>query len=202
MRRARSTKVEQWLFSLPVLFVAAVAIVTGTGCGDRGKPPPKLGVQNWKPSGIGGPVEVRPLPPSQTVLSNFRAWVASDAERKGRVYETTLHGASNQFNFSVRVMSGDTPMGQTDVTWVSFNYRDAEKGEYELFWTRRGRHNMDFLKLNDTPKKVWLLPESPEMDRTPPSLQIMAFEGLEPDWGVFAIPGGKRINARTNGENV
>lgn len=174
-----------------MLFVAVIAVVFVTGCGDRGQPPPKLGVQNWKPNGIGGTVEARPLPSSEAVLSNFQAWVASDVGRKGRVYETTLQGASNQLDFTVKVVGGDTPMGQTEETWVSFIYKDAEKGKYELFWTRRGRHNMDFLKLNDTPKQVWLLPNHPEMERTPPRLQIMAFEGLEPDWGIFAESGGK-----------
>jgi hypothetical protein len=166
------------------------AMMLSTGCGPVSEPPPKLGVKNWKISGIGGPVEVRLLPAAGQVMEDYRQWLDSEAATKARLYEATLVGASNQFNFSVKTRTGDTPMGQSLDTLASFTYR-SPAGEYELYWSRFGRHNTDFLKLTDQPKTVWLQLNTIVGESKNPQLEIVAFEGLEPVGGVMALKGRK-----------
>ena len=176
------------LSKLHLLFVVAATILFA-GCGKREQPPPTLGVTNWKPSGIGGPVETRPLPPANRVVSDYQAWQSEDTGKKGRVYEATLHGV-NQSQFLVRTNGGDTPMGYVETTEASFHYKDPTNGEYEIFWSRRGGHNLNFLNLNSSSKLVWLQPNGLTNANGNPQLKIVAFEGLEPDWGIFAESGG------------
>ena len=75
------------LSNLSLLFVGSVVLLFASGCGDNAQPPPKLGVTNWKPNGIGGPVETRPLPPANRVVSDYEAWQSQDTGKKGRVYD-------------------------------------------------------------------------------------------------------------------
>lgn len=171
-------------------FIILVAVLLTGGCSDTGESPPKLGVKNWKPTSIGGPIELRPLPPAREVLADYQQWLASDAANKARVYEATLQGATNQMNFSVRMQRGDTPLGANDTTFVSFIYRDPTNGEYEFNWHRRGRHNLDFFKLNQQSKTVWVRPIDAIEGSGIPRLQIVAFEGLEPG-GLIAESGEK-----------
>jgi hypothetical protein len=77
-----------------VLLVAAMMLATG--CGPLSEPPPTLGSKNWKISGIGGPVELRPLPAADKVMEDYQQWRDSDAATKARLYEATLVGASNR----------------------------------------------------------------------------------------------------------
>ena len=44
---------------------------------------------------MGGPLEIRPLPPADLVVTNWENWLNSEATKKGRVFEATLSGASN-----------------------------------------------------------------------------------------------------------
>lgn len=138
-------------------------------------------------------MEVRPLPAADQVVEDYRQWLESDAATKARLYEATLVGASNQSNFAVKIIRGDTPMGQSVETVASFTYRSSN-GEYEFLWGRFGRHTADFLKLTDQPKIVWLQPNIPNVvtnERGNPRFEIVAFEGLEPVGGVMAIKGRK-----------
>jgi hypothetical protein len=179
---------SHWEWRAPLLLVAAMML--SIGCGPVTEPPPKLGVKNWKISGIGGPVEVRPLPAADRVMEDYRQWLNSEAATKARLYEVTLVGASNQFDFSIKIRTGDTPMGQSLDTLASFTYQ-SPAGEYELYWSRFGRHNADFLKLTDHPKTVWLQLNTVTDESKNPQLEIVAIEGLEPTGGVMAIKGQK-----------
>jgi len=143
-------KATEWLRRAHCWFLIALPFVFG-GCGDTDPPPPRLGVANWKPPGIAGPIEVRPLPPADQVSPDYQQWFDTTPERKARVYEKVLHGASNQINFVVQTRRGKTPMGEKDSTWAYFTYKDATNGHYELFWTLGGRQNADFLRLKDRP---------------------------------------------------
>lgn len=173
-----------------VLFLLVTAMIIFSRCFPLSDPPPKLGVKDWKPAGIGGPVELRPLPPADKVLEDYRQWLESDSEVKARLYEATLVGASNQLNFSVKVVTGDTPLGQSVSTIVLFIYR-TPAGEYKLYWSRRGRHNVEFLRLTDQPKTVWLQLNTVADVIGMPQFEIVAFEGLEPAGGVIALEGRK-----------
>jgi hypothetical protein len=174
----------------PRFLTAIFPLLVVLGCGDYDQSPPKLGVQNWQPDGIGGPLEVRPLPAADRVNSDYDAWLGEGTARIGRLYETTIHG-SNQFQFSFSVSGGDTALGYSVGTEASFLYRDQARGEYELFYSHRGRHRLDFMKLGSHSKVVWLRPNGQTNASGAPQLKILAFEGLEPDWGVWAEPGTK-----------
>jgi len=149
-------------------------------------------VKNWKPVGIGGPVEVRPLPPADEVVAEWEKWLESETAAKGRVYETILSGATNQSGFTVKVTRGETPLGRPEHTYVSFIFKDPTNGTYEFMWDRLGRHNADFLKLGERPKTVWVRLNSVANRKGIPLLDIEAFEGLEPGAGIIAEPGRKQ----------
>jgi hypothetical protein len=172
-------------------FTFLLIMIVGTGCGDSSPPSPKVGVQNWKPQGIGGPLEVRPLPPSDMVAADYEAWLESETTEKARVYEVLLNGASNQVNYTVEVRKESTPMGQTEHTYISFIYKDSTNGSYEFSWHRLGHFNADFMKLGDLPKVVWVRVNKMASHGNLPLLEIKAFEGIEPGAGVIAEPGLK-----------
>jgi hypothetical protein len=177
-----------WEWSAPLFLIAGMMFTTS--CRPVTEPPPRLGVKNWQISGIGGPVEVRPLPPANQLMEDYKQWLDSEAATKARLYETTLVGASNQSNFSVQIRTGDTPIGQSVDTLASFTYRSSG-GQYELYWSRLGRHNANFLLLTDQPKTVWLQPNTVDNGSGNPQLEIVAFEGLEPVGGAMALKGLK-----------
>jgi hypothetical protein len=160
------------------------------GCGEPTSPPVKLGVPNWKPSAVGGRVEVRPLPPANAILEDYRKWVEETPERVARVYETTLEGASNQLNFKVQIERGETPMGRPQHTYVSFLYSSETNGTYEFVWERLGRHNADFLKVRNGKKQVWVTFNWRASKSPIPILEIEAFEGMEVNGVLIARPGG------------
>jgi len=160
------------------------------GCYEPSAPPPRLGAQNWKPPPVGGALEVRPLPPAHDILEDYRKWMEENPASIARVYETTLVGASNQLDFSVEVRRGETPIGRPEHTYVSFLYRAGTNGVYQFWWDRLGRHNADFMKLGDTPKRVWVTFNWRASERSMPILSIDAFEGMEASGVILATPGG------------
>ena len=171
------------------LNLAAVALsLFLSGC-DAG--PLKVGVQNWMPKSTGGPIETKPLPPASQVYSNYQQWLESETALKVRLYEAVLLGETNQLNYTVSVEKGDTPLGQSWSTFVTFTYRDGTNGEYQIHWHMRGRHKPDFLKLSGYPKKVLLQPFGTPGESPLPRLQIEAFEGVETRHSVVAEPGRK-----------
>jgi hypothetical protein len=94
-------------------------------------------------------------------------------------------------NFDVSIRKGNTPIGRSIDTLVSFTY-SSPKGEYEFVWMRFGRHNGEVLRLTDSPKTVWLQPDAPDVitnEQGIPRLQIVAIEGVEALGGVVAIKG-------------
>src|SRR2546425_486772 len=137
-------------------FALALATLMVAGCGNGSQPPPKLGVKNWKPTGIGGPLEVRALPPAADVVSEWNKWLDSESAVKGRVYEAVLSSPSNQRGFKTEVKRSNTPLGWADHTYVRFLYTDPTNGTYEFLWYRLGKHDAQFLKLGEEPKTVWV----------------------------------------------
>ena len=173
---------------ISTIVVAAICGLT-CGCGEPSLPPPKLGV-NWKVSSVGGPLELRPLPPANEILRDFRNWMTASSGPVARVYEATLVGSSNQQAFSLEVRRGETPMGRPEHTYVSFVYNDGTNGAYELLWDRLGRHSGEFLKLGNQPKRVWVTFNWRASENRMPILEIAAFEGVEIGGVVIAEPGG------------
>ena len=107
---------------------------------------------------------------------------------KSRLYRTIIHSPTNQVGYAVRVSRGDTPLGATDTTWVSFILRDPKRGDYLLQWHISGRHAGDYFRLKDRQKEVWLQPAGFNEEFKIPQLDIVAFEGVE-GGGVIAEAG-------------
>jgi hypothetical protein len=158
------------------------------GCDERTL---KVGVADWKPPSTGGPIETRPLPPAQEVHTNYEQWLESDSTAKVRLYEFVLTDPANQQNYSVRTLRGDTPLGATDTTFVTFDYRDPEAGAYQLEWHMRGRHQPDFLKVDGRPIRVWLKLFGAPGESVHPRLSIVAIESVEYRHILVAEPGQK-----------
>ena len=183
---AAISKSLAWRHINSLIFVACLC-----GCGEPAMPPPELGVQTWKPTPVGGPLELRPLPPANRVLEDYQKWMKESSGDLARVYELTLEGASNQLDFTVEVLRGETPMGRPEHTYVSFIYTNRTIGGYKFVWDRLGRHNADFLRLRGQSKQAWVelnwRASKPEL----PIVRIVAFEGLAPDGVLLAEPGGE-----------
>lgn len=171
----------------------SVVILLGItfGCRPVSQPAPKLGVTNWKPKALGGTLEVRPIPSSQEIVVEWDKWLDSEAEKKARVYEITLRGASNQMDFNVEITKENSPVGNAYHTYVRFLYKDPTNGLYQFVWHRLGRHAGDFLLLRDQPKTVWTRLSYVENREQIPILQIEAFESMEPGAGIIAKRGRK-----------
>lgn len=174
--------------SITLLAVFTLAGLFVVGCDE---PPLKVGVTNWKPQSTGGPIETKPLPSAEQVQSNYQQWLESETTAKVRLYEIVLADAANLVNYSVNIQRGDTPLGATDTTFVTFDYRDPSNGTYQLAWHMQGRHNPDFLKLDGQPKRVWLRFIGVVEESTKPRLQILAMEGVESRANLVAEPGRK-----------
>jgi hypothetical protein len=171
------------------VFACSLAAVSFSGCGYGGEKMPALGVTNWHPQVVGGPVSIRPLPPADRVMAEYDQWQKSETSKCAKVYNIVLQGIY-QINFETRITRGDTPVGATDTTWVSFVYNDPTNGLYQLVWHLRGRHNLDFLKLGTRTMEVWLQPVSVLEDSKIPRLSIAAMEGVEPLHALIASQGG------------
>jgi hypothetical protein len=174
--------------SMRMILIASVGLlIAACGCGPlTSSPPVVLGSSDWRIPAVGGPLELRPLPPPENVCPDYEQWLRVTSEPVARIYEATLRGASNQTGFVTQTIEGDTPMGMSVLTQVTFSYH-SENGAYTLHWARFGRHNTDFLKLGDSPKKVWLQ-YHPLSRRGKPEFSIMAFEGLK---GVGCVVAGR-----------
>lgn len=170
------------------LLVVSLAGLLVAGCDER---PLRVGVANWKPQSSGGPIETRPLPRAMQVHSNYQEWVESETAAKVRLFEVVLTDAANQLNYSANIQRGDTPLGATDTTFITFDYRDPTNGTYQFAWHMRGKHQPDFLKLDGHPKKVWLQFIGVPEESTKPRLQILAIEGVESRANLVAEPGRK-----------
>jgi hypothetical protein len=144
------------------------------GCNRRD---PVVSGTDWQPQCIGGPIEIRPLPPVSEVQANYNDWVRSGTGKKCRLYEVSVSGSTNQLQFVEKIGRGDTPMGATDVTRVSFIYKSATNGDYFFVWSLTGGHATEFLRLGSRPKTFWVAPLS---SGGTPKLRIEAVEGVKP----------------------
>lgn len=171
------------------LLLLPLATFVGAGCDEPSMSPPIVGASNWKVSSAGGPIKLRVLPPADRVLADYDAWLDSEAATNARVYQATLVGATNQLAFKLDVSRGETPLGRPEHTYVSFIYKDPKNGSYQLSWHRLGRHNADFLKLDNRPRTVWLELNRMASDDGLPKLEIVAFEGVRLGGVLIAEPG-------------
>jgi hypothetical protein len=150
------------------------ACVFLSGCGDSVlKPGP-----NWIPKIIGGPIEVRPLPPANALAEDYGKWIRESSGVKYRVYEVAINNSRQQLNFESEVRRGDSPVGRTTTTFASFTFSNAPNSFYVFEWMEHGKQDSKLVRVTDTPK-TFLLKLIQTEDVPIPRLQIVAIEGIE-----------------------
>jgi hypothetical protein len=158
-----------------------IAIAFLAGCGE---PPLQLG-SNWMPKSVGGPIEIRSLPPVGKLAEDYRLWDASTNDARVRLYEVTVENAASQTGFVSTISNGETPVGRRRTTFASFIYTNPTNGSYRLEWMVHGKQNSEFIRVGAQPKK-FLLSLTQIRDVSMPRLQIVAIEGVQSDGVVVA----------------
>lgn len=128
------------------------------------------------------PMFERELPPAADVYADLQAWEGNNAHQHhntSRIYNVKLAGAHRQKN--LRVNQGYTqnmPLGDYNITTITFDYHDETNGVYHFIWMQRGHHDPDFLTLTDTPKMFQVI----AYGANPKDMQlsIVAIEGVTP----------------------
>ena len=140
----------------------------------------------WVPKTIGGPAEIRPLPPANQLRQDYSEWLAVNTNKIVRFYEVVLTGATNQMNFRLRTVRGETPLGRPWVTFVTFTYDGGTNGYYDFVWHYNGHQKEELLRLQNKPKRLLVfLQQTRDVDR--PKLAIRAIEGIEARHAEVAI---------------
>ena len=131
---------------------------------------------DWKMHGIHGEQE-RPLPPAVEIWRYHESWKLTN-EWASRFYIARFGHAERQLNFESYTNQGGS-LGDRECTRVKFLYNDPTNGTYALSWSLPGRHDVNFLKLDDTEKWFQLqLLGTPGTQ--PPQLEILGIEGFVP----------------------
>lgn len=154
------------------LMLASAAAVPLTGCE---RPEPKTVA--WKLESVGGPLDVRPMPPPSQVASDYESWIKSGDGPRVLVYEVTLTNAASQVNYTHRIDRSDSPLGRPWITIVSFQYVFATNEVATFHVSGSGKKDTTFMRVGDKPLKIFVTPVKP---RNPliPELGIVAVEGV------------------------
>jgi len=165
-------------------FVMSFCALVSMGFLIRGCDPatPKTGYSgDWRYTSS-FPLFERDLPPAADVWADLQAWESSNTQQHAntsRIYNVKLAGAHRQKN--LRVNQGYTqnmPLGDYNITTITFDYHDETNGVYHFIWMQRGHHDPDFLTLTDTPKMFQVI----AYGANPKDMQlsIVAIEGVTP----------------------
>ena len=154
-------------------FAISALIVILAGCKPADKP-----VQAWIPRSVGGPIEIRTLPPAKSLANDYQQWVGSSSNPKVLLYQITLQDSNSQSAFHFEVRNARTPVGKHETTFASFIYTDPTNGAYQLEWNEIGAHSPNLLKVGREQKKSLLQPIQ-VMNTSVPRLQIVAIEGTK-----------------------
>jgi len=171
------------LIAAVVLMAAGCLFVLGLALNVLFDPPvaqPKFGFAgNWRRQGVFG-VEERPLPPALEIWHDYESWKPATNEHSSRFYLARLGRAHRQSDFeSWTNMTHNMPLGDYKYTRVRFTYHDETRGDYVLTWNLRGKHNVDFLRLDDR-ERFYQLEFYGSPEEYPPMLEIVAIEGVKP----------------------
>jgi hypothetical protein len=157
------------------------------GCGEE---PLKVGVANWQPKCASGTIEIRPLPPAHLIQLDYQDWLKRETTAVVRVYSAVLQHKYRQSDYVVNIDKGDTPFGSQYFTAATFTYFDSAFGQYQMEWSRRGKHCPDFLKIDDRPRVFWFQLIDASYDLKCPRLSIVAIQDVEADHVLIANPVG------------
>jgi len=128
------------------------------------------------------PVFERDLPPAADVWTDLQAWEGTNGQHSinsSRIYNVKLAGAHRQKKLrGNQSYTQNMPLGDHNITFISFEYHDETNGVYNFTWMQRGHHDPDFLRLTETPKtfQVRAYGSDPKDVR----LSIVAIEGVTP----------------------
>jgi hypothetical protein len=133
---------------------------------------------NWIPAAVGGPMEIRPLPPAQRLQADFVEWVAASPGERVRLYELVIASAASQLNFRHAVRWGKTPLGRVPSTYVEFDYADPTNGLYRVVWREPGEQSDGWLRCGEKPRRLLVQPRN--LKTWPlPEVYVVAIEGVQ-----------------------
>ena len=131
---------------------------------------------DWKMHNANGEEE-RPLPPAAEIWRDRESWKPMK-ENAYRFYLARLGHAERQLNFQ-SVTNEPLSLGDLVYTRVQFLYHDPTNGDYILSWRLNGKHDVNFLKFNNSEKWVQLQILGTSGTQ-PPQLEILGIEGFAP----------------------
>jgi hypothetical protein len=150
-----------------------IAVLFSTGCGQNSEQHPT----DWMPKAVGGPIEVRPLPPAHLIAGDYQQWLDSSPGNKLRLYKAILQGAEKQKDLRFSVGPAESPLGSPITASATFSYDDGTNGIYVMRWMKKGKHSQDAIAVGSAPRTVWLKVLQAR-DTNPPHLQILGIEGF------------------------
>jgi hypothetical protein len=178
------------LLAVVVAFTILAALslyLAGTACHQWLAAGPQLRAgSNWIATPIGGPLEIRPLPPAIELQKDFSKWVNDTPGKRVRLYEVVLPPNAQQLNFRHHISLGDTPVGQAPFTSVQFDYADPTNGMYRFHWGEGGRQSDIWLRVGGHPRRLLVRPV--HLNIWPqPEISVVAIEGLEERGSFVAV---------------
>lgn len=133
-----------------MLFVLAVTAIFSP-------PAPHLKAgSNWIPPVVGGPLEIRPLPPIEKLPADYATWLKAMPGPRARLYEVKLTEPNRQSDYRHEVVYGKTPLGRRPSTFISFHYESAELGGLEIHFHAAGKQDASLLKIQTKPLRLLL----------------------------------------------
>jgi len=138
---------------------------------------------DWEPTCHGGQLQVKDLPNPESIHHDY----TEDWKTNGcRVYRYVMDPVGKQLDYKVKYPYGDTPMGATSSTEITFKYIDAAGREYQFEWYKAAAmYDGEFLRLKDTSIEVLAYPVSFDDSNKRPKLQIVGIKGFKRHWRVF-----------------
>lgn len=156
-----------------------VILIMGIGVGCRDTKTVSLGT-NWLPTNsVGGPIEIRRLPPASTLRSNYTQWRVASPGPRVRLYEADLLSRDRQVEYTYRVEHSNSPLGRGATTYAAFKYMCPTGGVYRVVLNEVGAVPEQCVRLDSRARRFLFIVLDAQSDI--PILQIIAIEGLELD---------------------
>jgi hypothetical protein len=158
------------------LLPAALCGLLLSACGPPS--PEKRAGADWIPDRTYRAKEIKQLPPSSQVEADQKRWSAANTNKYAMIYMSRFSGPAHQSEFKVEYSRRSSPLGNPWWTEATYKYTDPTNGSYIIRYRQLGRHNTDFLKLDNTPRLHWLLVDQIEMRGGVPVLEVIGIEGV------------------------
>lgn len=137
---------------------------------------------DWLPRCHGGRLQVKDLPDPESIHRDYNEdWKINGC----RVYRYVMLSAGKQIDYKVSHPYGDTPVGASASTRITFKYLDTSGQEYHFEWYKVGVYEGDFLRLANTPIEVLAYPYEFDGNDKRPTLLIVGIKGFKHHWTIF-----------------